>query len=203
MIRLRAGKKGPERATRNAILYGGKRRTAAPLVSGITLNRTMNEVTGGEARTFCAPLTARSVRKKAFEKAEGPRAVVLNEGIEELEDESFAYSGLELVMFPTTLRKLGEDAFLHCERLKRIEYRGSPRAEQGCVLLPAALEEIGRGAFFHCPKIMVVWTAESTNVDAWRCMGDSVAVLERQTGVGGSLLWDLRGLREVMIPEGT
>lgn len=45
----------------------------------------------------------------------------MNEGLESIGDRAFQSSGIEEVCFPTSLRKVSENAFAGCEHLRGIE----------------------------------------------------------------------------------
>lgn len=69
------------------------------------------------------------------------------------------------------------------------------------VVLPSTLRVLRGWVFSHCP-LKVVWVEEGCTVDVRGIVGSSVAVLKVGATLGGELLRDLRGLREVVVPEG-
>ena len=73
------------------------------------------------------------------------------------------------------------------------------------VVLPDALEEVGAGVFYRYFKIKVIWVGNSFVAKSLKSyyQHDSVIILPaRSTMVGNKFLWDLRKLRDVVIPEG-
>ena len=75
----------------------------------------------------------------------------------------------------------------------------------GEAVLPDALEKVGTDVFYSCPEIKAIWVGNSSVADSLRrgYCPDSVTILPaRSTMVGDRLLWDLRKLKEVVIPEG-
>ena len=73
------------------------------------------------------------------------------------------------------------------------------------MVLPDALERMGAGVFHWCFKIKVIWVGNNSVANRLRrnYHNDSVVMLPaRSTMVGNKFLWDLRKLRDVVIPEG-
>ena len=71
-------------------------------------------------------------------------------------------------------------------------------------MLPDALEKIGAHVFDDCPTIDIVWVENSSVVDSLKQDYNLMAVFsKRSTMVGTKLLWDLRRLKDVTIPDGT
>ena len=57
--------------------------------------------------------------------------------------------------------------------------------------------------FDDCPKINVVWVENSSVVDSLKHDYNLMAVFsKRSTMVGNKFLWDLRRLKDVVVPEG-
>ena len=149
--------------------------------------------------------------------------VRLNEGLEvlgakqvtdgkEFEGEVFAYSAVESVLLPSTLKRVEAGTFRECKYLKSIdlpdnvEYIGSEcfcnsGIEQAT--LPIALRDIGENAFRQCEKLKIAWV-EGDCADRIRsCVDESVAIIQvTQKTVGGKLLFDIRRQKDVVIPEG-
>ena len=76
---------------------------------------------------------------------------------------------------------------------------------RGEAVLPDALEQVGTNVFYNCFEIKTIWVGNSSVADSLRrgYYSDSVAILPaRSTMVGDRLLWDLRKLKDVVIPEG-
>jgi len=93
--------------------------------------------------------TAENVRTAPAEKVLGQGVVgtdetiyelIIPEGVEEIADGAFAGTALSRVSLPSTLKKIGKDAFSGCVGLTGIK-------------LPPDLEEIGEGAFEGCTSL--------------------------------------------------
>ena len=83
--------------------------------------------------------------------------------------------------------------------------RGQAPGADGEAVFPTALEKVGSYLFYKCQLIRAVWVESSSVADCLRrddsC--DSVAVLPgRQTALGGVPLWELRGQKRAVVPEG-
>lgn len=86
------------------------------------------------------------------------------------------------------MEQIGDNCF-YCSGIKEITLRGTPK-------------EISINMFANfSPKI--IWVEEDSALNVKKYVGDSVKVLlVNETRVWGELLWDLRQLSEVVIPEG-
>lgn len=91
----------------------------------------------------------------------------------------FCHSGLESVVFPSTLEVVGKDAFSGCEKLKTVTFseglkRVGRYAFAGCaievVAFPSSLEEVQERAFFDNPLRQVTFCGGSR----LRVVGDCV-----------------------------
>lgn len=70
-------------------------------------------------------------------------------------------------------------------------------------MLPPSLHEFGCHIFDECNNLRTVWV-EGNSIDKLRlCLKDSVLILPvKDTFIGKQNLWDLRSLRDVLLPEG-
>ena len=93
------------------------------------------------------PVSLRTIGQAAFARCESLRSVVLNEGLEELGTVGhpkngtlqcgvFQSSAVEHVVFPSTLKKIGDCTFENCQSLRH-------------VVLPDCLEFIGGNCFYE------------------------------------------------------
>lgn len=83
--------------------------------------------------------------------------VVMNEGLTSIGEMAFFNSGIQEIVFPSTLQQLAPDLFYYCDRLKRVDLSHTqitriPESAFACsgveeVLLPSALTAIGTQAF--------------------------------------------------------
>ena len=126
------------------------------------------------------------------------------------------FSGTQIrrITLPSTLRVLGNGAFDSCKYLDRVGSRQTIRATgpgeglrepcHGEAVLPDTLEKVGRYAFANCHRIRMIWVGDRLDADDLRqqYVFDSVVVLLVKMLVGNRLLFDLRRLKDVAIPEG-
>lgn len=85
----------------------------------VTFDRDMTLIQKGRkgTRTFVFPKTTGTVASCAFESVRSLEAVVMNEGLHALEDDSFSQTGLKKITVPSTLRKIGHGTFSCCRSL--------------------------------------------------------------------------------------
>lgn len=71
-------------------------------------------------------------------------------------------------------------------------------------MLPDTLKKVGRYACANCPRIEMIWVGDRLDADGLRQQyaSNSVVVLSMKMLVGDRLVFDLRRLRDVVIPEG-
>ena len=104
----------------------------------------------------------------------------LNEGLEKLgekevingkeyEGEVFAWSNIETIVFPSTLKRMESETFLGCKNLKRIEIpNGVKYIGEKCfrssgieeIMLPKTLAYIDRNAFEDCEKLRTIYVED-------------------------------------------
>lgn len=71
------------------------------------------------------------------------------------------------------------------------------------VELPSTLKSIGSRAFLNCPNLKTLWLADGFEVDLKNQITSFALILpSRQTHIGYRLLWNLRELKQVVIPDG-
>ena len=99
--------------------------------------------------------------------------------------------------------------YIKLRRVTFSEGSGLEKIGAGCfsgtglreIVLPGTLREIRGTALKDCP-LRVVWVGDGCTACVQKCVDDSVRILPaRDVPVGGKLLWDLRALGEVAIPE--
>ena len=120
----------------------------------------------------------------------------LNEGLEELgakevsdgeecEEGVFECSAIESVRLPSTLRRLEDQTFRSCKRLRNIEIpNGVECIGRKCfqyskineVSFPSTLREIAEDAFECCWCLKTVWVEESCALDAGKYINHNVDV---------------------------
>ena len=82
------------------------------------------------------------------------KQVLIGEGVEALPDQEFYLcSQIEAISLPTTLKKIGWDAFSHCG-LKKIE-------------IPANVESMGGSVFSWCDSLTDIYCLAKTQPEGW------------------------------------
>lgn len=200
-----------------------------PCVCGTWFGRDMSAIEKGSesVRTIVFPNTTRWVLDDAFRGCLRLGRVLFADGsrLEKVGSGCFLASGIEEFLAPPSLRQIGPGAFAYCTRLKRVElneglerigveddrpdsrrsycdrmvFQNSAIRE---LTIPSTVREVGDDAFLCGRRLRVVWVQEGCAADVRAGAGRSVAVFSRQTMVGDRLLWDLRALREVALPDG-
>ena len=98
------------------------------------------------------------IAKKAFAGFGGLRQVTLPEGLQEIGDFAFAYSGIEEVICPTSLRTIDQKAYLHCKSLSSFQLNEDIEAigdeafadsGLGKLRIPASILHIGHSITRH------------------------------------------------------
>lgn len=169
------------------------------------------------------PESTREIGTHAFYDCRLLKSVRLNKGLEKLgekelvgeqeyEGKVFAYSAIRDIRLPTTLKKIEERMFLGCKNLKSVEIsNGVERVGKECffesgtkeIMFPSTLKEIDDNTLDCCFGLTVVWVEQGCVVDIRKYVSKNVAILWVKTTVGERFLQDLRGLKDVIIPEGT
>ncbi len=94
------------------------------------------------------PSTLRIVGNNAFYRTSALTEIDLPEGLREIRDSAFRYSGLTSVTIPHTILSLGEYAFSNCQSLAELA-------------LGSRVRTIGRYCFSNCVSLEYVWFPES------------------------------------------
>ena len=68
--------------------------------------------------------------------------------------------------------------------------------------MPSTLKSINSSTFTQCGNLKVVWVEDGCTADIRSAVGDHVGVLRKSTKIGDQLLWDLRKLNEISLPNG-
>ena len=138
--------------------------------------------TGTKLEQFTAPQKLKTIGNNAFSNCKDLRLVVLNEGLTVLDtkDDSYDYYGQNYA-----------SSSIFC---------GSGLKE---VVWPSTLKSIDRDTFSECYSLKAVWVEDGCPENIRSAVGDHVGILRKSTKVGDQLLWDLRKLNELVIPDGT
>ena len=78
-------------------------------------------------------------------------------------------------------------------------FRNSGIAE---ISLPGSLVKLQKDTFDYCPSLRTIWVAGGCAVDVRGAVHDSMSILPaKDVTFGGRLLWDLRALGKIVLPE--
>lgn len=71
------------------------------------------------------------------------------------------------------------------------------------IVLPGTLREVCDSTFNYCNNLQTIWIRDGCTADVKSSVMESVKILPmRDTMVGSLLLWDLRALKNINLPEG-
>lgn len=122
------------------------------------------------------------------------RNIILGEGIEEIGESAFSYSGhLQEMTLPSTLRRLGRACFCDCPKLSI-----SP------LILPEGLEEIPNRCFMNCKslsEVVLPSTIKSINNSAFLSTGVTKINFPEGLEMIGETAFYGADLGEVILPE--
>ena len=144
--------------------------------------------------------------------------VVIPEGVNEIADNCFAgCSALEIVKLPSTLKKIGDGAFIDCKALESIVIpEGVSEIADNCfagctalesVNLPSTLKKIGIRAFADCrlfESIVIPEGVEEIGTDAFRECNKLKTVVLPSTlkTIGDAAFGWCYALESIVLPEG-
>lgn len=121
---------------------------------------------GIQDESFIVPETVDSIGNYAFYNNNYLKRVTLSEMTENIYSCAFAYSSVEEVDFPSSLREIADNAFYFCENLKAVNLsEGLEKIGNAAfgecasleeVSLPASLGQLGEGAFLSCKSLRKV-----------------------------------------------
>lgn len=180
-----------------------------------------------QLRRVAFPSALRELGDRTFLGCKELRRATFTEGsmLEKIGRDCFACSGIEEFTAPRSLREIGQKAFANCAELQRVMLNeGLTRIGEGHdelgdygqsyapdevfresglveIALPSTLARLSKSAFMNCFQLRVVWVKKGLTLDVRKSARTYVSVLPLETTVRGRLLWDLRGLSEVVIPE--
>lgn len=195
-------------------------------VSKSEFDRNISAIVKGAetVRTITFPGTVKEVQGRAFEKNEWLRAVVLNEGLEKLEESrgydrcggALGRTKIKKVALPTTLRVLGGNVFHRCRELKSVIFQETSAlekigrycfSESGIekIAIPKTVKTIGADAFEKCKDLKAICVDGNSELSlSYIGITNPVGVVRsRETMAWEKPLLELRELKEVVIPEGS
>lgn len=125
-----------------------------------------------------------AIAPEAFMQNRQITRVVMNEGLTSIGEMAFFNSGIQEIVFPSTLQQLAPDLFYYCDRLKRVDLSHTqitriPESAFACsgveeVLLPSALTAIGTQAFMmteHLKSAVIPQSVTHIGMEAFRGSG--------------------------------
>lgn len=118
--------------------------------------------------------------------------IILEEGIVGIEFEAFRETPVREIIFPSTLKFIGEAAFSYCNNLEK-------------AVLPSNLESLGRDAFYQCHALQEVNIPKSVkdikaNVFALCDKLHKVSLEEGLETIGESMFYGCSSLTEIKLP---
>lgn len=152
----------------------------------------------GILTVFGTSKCASGIKYRALPQAEPVTEVeilILQDGIERIEDWAFAnYPNLKKIVFPSTLKSIGDSSFYMCNSLQELR-------------LPNSVEEIGFCAFQECNSLRrVKLPAQLRVLHGSAFYKDAslreIIIPERITTIENGLFQDCISLETVEIPEG-
>ena len=101
-----------------------------------------------------------SISPGMFGRCEALRTLIIPDGVKTIENEAFAFSGIEELVLPDSITEIKNSAFYSCTCLQSIKLPTSlkvihPQVFENCEILsslvfPEGLEEIGSNVFTNC-----------------------------------------------------
>lgn len=142
--------------------------------------------------------------------------MVIPDGTETIGTYWFNGSQIESVAIPTSVREIREYAFCQCKYLKQAIFEQSSELEaieHNCfrrsgleeIVLPKMLKYVDADSFSDCGSLSTIYVEDGCEADLFDLnISDSTHVGPLpETMVGGVRVWDLRKLKDAVIPEGT
>lgn len=160
------------------------------------------------------PNTLRTIDKQVFQFCSELRRIELPEGLQKIGEKAFFGSGLTRLDVPASVTELGTSTFSRCTSLEVVNFPDNSRLEKidsDClketaireIELPHSLKIVGRRAFGNCKQLDTVYIEGARMPNDVDPFGSSVLIgYPKRFKVGDALLWDLRGLKSVVIPDG-
>ena len=136
------------------------------------------------------------------------------DGTQKVLDRWFKGSMVERVAIPASVTEICVEAFCNCKHLRKVALAKDSQLEsvgERCFYnsgieeftFPSALREIGKEAFGNCQNLRIAWVETGCSIDIRKNLDDSALILPaKETMVRNQRLWDLRRLRNVVIPDG-
>ena len=142
--------------------------------------------------------------------------VAIPAGTEKIGDYWFYCCDIESVEIPASVKHIGAYAFRDCKSLRSVKLAEDSRLEaigRECfcgsgieeITLPSMLREMGMDAFKHCDNLKTIYVEDGCEASLVNSgMSDLTRVSSLSTTlVGNTSIYDLRKIKDVVIPEGT
>lgn len=163
------------------------------------------------------PSTLKRLESKAFYKCGSLKTISLPQGLEYIGEKCFFGSALEEFIAPASLRAVDEEAFSGCKCLRQAVLNDGLEAlgdghrsmifhDSGLeeVTLAATLKTIGFNTFSECENLKIIYVRDGCSVDLFFTASAAIKIgPPPETVVGGVSVWDLRALKDIVIPDGT
>lgn len=137
-----------------------------------------------------------------------------NRKIVQIRDQAFIYaSGLERVVLPTSVLRIGHSAFEECSSLKQIALPSTlvvigNKAFSGCralegLVLPQSVAQIGQYAFWNCSLTKITLPAKIKRIEegTFQCSALERIEMPGVTSVGSLAFAGCGSLREIELPK--
>lgn len=114
---------------------------------GILFTKDMSKIccfpAGRNDIRYCIPASVVSIERGAFASCRSLREAVIPGTVKYINEEAFAFSGIDTLILPESIVSVGKDAFYYCTELKTLN-------------LPESLTKIGPQAFYYCYNVRSV-----------------------------------------------
>lgn len=132
------------------------------IIDYVVTDGVLTEVLEKQGEVYRVPAEAKVISPTAFSTCVFDK-IVLSEGVEEIQADAFRGNPVKEIVFPKSLKTLGEYCFYGCRNLSRIDLSVTqvqliPKrafSEVGAeeIKLPVALQEIASQAFLHTDRL--------------------------------------------------
>lgn len=132
------------------------------IIDYVVTDGVLTEVLEKQGEVYRVPAEAKVISPTAFSTCVFDK-IVLSEGVEEIQADAFRGNPVKEIVFPKSLKTLGEYCFYGCRNLSQIDLSVTqvqliPKrafSEVGAeeIKLPVALQEIGSQAFLHTDRL--------------------------------------------------
>lgn len=174
--------------------------------------------------SITTPNSLKTICSGAFTECQSLRQVVLNDsmetlGVNENFEEQYKYSGVfqesavENVKLPAKLKRIALRVFQECKNLRKIELPGELESIGALCFYSSGLEEIvlprslcvvHENAFGYCNCLKTIRVQDGCRADLYQAGRlDTTTVCPLPTAMAGKQrVWDLRNLKQIVIPDG-